>query len=52
MFGEDALEKVILENRHLPAAGIQEAILAAVGAHTAEVPQSDDITLVVIRRRD
>ncbi len=52
MFGEDALRKVILENRHLPAAGIQEAILAAVAAHTAGEPQSDDITLVVVRRRD
>ncbi len=52
MFGEEALRRVVLENRHLPAAGIQEAILAAVSAHTAGVPQSDDITLVVIRRRD
>ncbi len=52
MFGEDALRRVVLENRHLPAAGIQEAILAAVAEHTAGVPQSDDITLVVIRRRD
>jgi len=52
MFGEEALRRVVLENRHLPAAGIQEAILAAVAGHTAGVPQSDDITLVVIRRRD
>ncbi len=52
MFGEDALRRVVLENPHLPAAGIQEAILAAVAAHTAGQPQSDDITLVVIRRRD
>ncbi len=52
MFGEEALRRVILANRHLPAAGILEAILAAVAAHTSGEPQSDDITLVVIRRRD
>ena len=41
-----------LRNRHLPASGIQDAILAAVADHTRGVAQSDDITLVVIRRQD
>ncbi len=52
MFGEDALCEVLLRNRHLPASGIQDAILAAVADHTRGVAQSDDITLVVIRRQD
>jgi serine phosphatase RsbU (regulator of sigma subunit) len=51
MFGEEALKEVILRNRHLPAVGIKEAILDAVSQHTSGVAQSDDITLVVIRRQ-
>ncbi len=51
MFGEDALFDVVRRNRHLPASGIKAAILDAVTAHTSGVAQSDDITLVVIRRQ-
>ncbi len=51
MFGEEALQEVILRSRHLPAVGIKEAILDAVAQHTSGVDQSDDITLVVIRRQ-
>ena len=51
MFGEEALEEVIRSNSHLPAVGLKEAILAAVAQHTQGVAQSDDITLVVIRRQ-
>jgi len=51
MFGEEALFEVLRRNRHLPATGIKDAILEAVSAHTSGVAQSDDITLVVIRRQ-
>jgi serine phosphatase RsbU (regulator of sigma subunit) len=51
MFGEDALFEVLRRNRHLPAAGIKDAILEAVSTHTSGEAQSDDITLVVIRRQ-
>jgi sigma-B regulation protein RsbU (phosphoserine phosphatase) len=51
MFGEEALFEVLKRNRHLPAAGIKDAILAAVATHTLGEAQSDDITLVVIRRQ-
>jgi len=51
MFGEEALQEVLKANRHLPAAAIKEAILEAVARHTAGEAQSDDITLVVIRRQ-
>ncbi len=50
LFGEDALKEVLRRNSHLPASGIKDAVLAAVAEHTAGEPQSDDITLVVIRR--
>jgi serine phosphatase RsbU (regulator of sigma subunit) len=52
MFGEERLCEVLQRSRHLPASGIQDAILAAVADHTRGVAQSDDITLVVIRRQD
>jgi serine phosphatase RsbU (regulator of sigma subunit) len=51
MFGEEALHEVLRANRHLPAAGIKDAILQAVSRHTAGETQSDDITLVVVRRQ-
>lgn len=51
MFGEEALEEVIRRSSHLPAVGIKEAILDAVSQHTQGVAQSDDITLVVVRRQ-
>jgi serine phosphatase RsbU (regulator of sigma subunit) len=51
MFGEEALEEVVKNHSHLPAVGIKEAILDAVSRHTEGVAQSDDITLVVIRRQ-
>ncbi|MBK8165318.1 MAG: SpoIIE family protein phosphatase [bacterium] len=52
MFGEERLCEVIRRSSHLPASGIQDAILAAVADHTRGVAQSDDITLVVIRRQE
>ncbi|HPF71804.1 MAG TPA: SpoIIE family protein phosphatase, partial [Candidatus Krumholzibacteria bacterium] len=51
MFGDDELVDVVRRHAHLPAVGIKEALLAAVARHTAGVEQSDDITLVVIRRK-
>jgi serine phosphatase RsbU (regulator of sigma subunit) len=51
MFGEEPLIEVVRRNSHLPAVGIKEAILDAVSQHTQGVAQSDDITLVVVRRQ-
>lgn len=51
MFGDQALLEVIKASAHLPAAAIKDAILAAVSRHTAGTPQSDDITLVVLKRQ-
>ena len=52
MFGDEALADVVRRSAHLPAVGIKEAIMDAVAEHTSGVPQSDDITLVVIRRQE
>jgi serine phosphatase RsbU (regulator of sigma subunit) len=51
MFGEERLMELVRRNARLSAAGIREAVLSAVAAHAAGVPQSDDITVVVIKRQ-
>ncbi len=51
LFGEEQLITVIRNNKDKSARQIQSAILKAIAAHTANVPQSDDITLVIIKRR-
>ena len=46
------LVDVLKNNGHLPAVGIKEAILDAVKVHTVGMRQSDDITLIVVRRME
>ncbi len=48
-FGEQRLEELIRAGRDTSAAGMIEAISNAVKKHTEGAPQSDDITLVVLR---
>jgi serine phosphatase RsbU (regulator of sigma subunit) len=50
LFGDEALAVTVQQHAAESAAQIKEAILAAVARHTAGTPQSDDITLVVIKR--
>ncbi len=51
MFGDERLLEVARANAHRPAVEQREAILRAVNDFTAGVPQSDDITLVILRRQ-
>jgi sigma-B regulation protein RsbU (phosphoserine phosphatase) len=48
-FGEKRIEEIIRANLNGSAAGMIEAISNAVKDFTAGMPQSDDITLVVLR---
>ncbi len=50
MFGEDRLERFVVENRTRSANDIIEAILEEVREHAELTPQSDDMTLVVVKR--
>ena len=50
-FGEERLKKIIEKNTMNSAREIQSAILTAVADHMKEAPQTDDITLVVIKRK-
>jgi sigma-B regulation protein RsbU (phosphoserine phosphatase) len=49
MFGEERLREAIVSSRDLPAREITARILAAVRAFSGDYPQSDDITLMVIK---
>jgi len=49
MFGTDRLDEIILASRGLAAEALCSRILAAVKSFTGDHPQSDDITLMVIR---
>jgi serine phosphatase RsbU (regulator of sigma subunit) len=51
LFGEERLIKVVRASLTKPAVEIQAAILQAISDHTANVPQFDDITLVIIKRK-
>jgi PAS domain S-box-containing protein len=49
MFGEERLRAVIRDNAGRTAGEILEQILAGVREFTGDMPQSDDITLLIIR---
>jgi serine phosphatase RsbU (regulator of sigma subunit) len=49
-FGEDRLKKVIDENLDKSALIIEDKILSALSNFTGDAPQSDDLTLMIIRR--
>ncbi len=49
-FGEERLIEILRANAGRSVVDIQAAVLAAVTEHTRRSPQSDDITLVVIKR--
>jgi sigma-B regulation protein RsbU (phosphoserine phosphatase) len=49
-FGEERLVATVERHRHKPAAVVVEHILRAVECHAGQAPQSDDMTLLVIKR--
>jgi len=49
-FGEARLEAIIRNNRHASPAGLIEEITNAVRAHAGLEQQSDDMTIVVVKR--
>jgi sigma-B regulation protein RsbU (phosphoserine phosphatase) len=50
MYGVLRLKEVILASHRVPSSDVIQAILRSVKDFTGEKPQSDDITLMVIRR--
>jgi sigma-B regulation protein RsbU (phosphoserine phosphatase) len=51
-YGLDRLEELVRENRKLPARELVSRIMHEVQRHAGDTPQTDDMTLVVIRRND
>lgn len=51
MFGEERIASVIDQHRHKPAVEIIDQLVSAVKEFAAGYPQSDDITIVVVRRK-
>lgn len=49
-FGEEQLVALVVASRDLPASEMVDAILGAVRTHAGGHPQSDDITIVVLKR--
>jgi phosphoserine phosphatase RsbU/P len=48
-FGEERLRSFVLANRALPARALLEALVAEIHCFTGCAPQSDDITIVVVK---
>jgi sigma-B regulation protein RsbU (phosphoserine phosphatase) len=48
-FGESRLEELVKEHWVRPAVELVDALLAAVTAHQSGTPQTDDVTIVVIK---
>jgi len=49
-FGEGRLQTVIRENRSASPQALIDTIVAAVRTHAGDQPQSDDMTLIVLKR--
>jgi serine phosphatase RsbU (regulator of sigma subunit)/pSer/pThr/pTyr-binding forkhead associated (FHA) protein len=50
LFGEDRLKQVLADSAGMDAHGIRGAIFSAVDTFRQEVPYSDDMTLIVLKR--
>lgn len=49
-FGEERLESVVKANAGAPAQQVVDAVVHAVESHAGDTPQSDDLTLFVVKR--
>jgi len=50
LFGEERTVEIVRQHRHLGAADILEKVLEGARQFAGGRPQSDDMTLVVIKR--
>ena len=51
-FGTAGVERVLLQHRHRPLPEVLAALLEALHEFAAEAPQTDDVTIVLLRRRE
>jgi sigma-B regulation protein RsbU (phosphoserine phosphatase) len=50
LFGKERLEKLLIDNYRQPAESIAEAVLQVLDEFVGRTPQSDDLTIMVLRR--
>jgi len=50
-YGDDRFQATLLQNSHRSPAEILEQIQQSLQAHTADTIQSDDVTLVIVKRK-
>ena len=50
-YGDDRLRDILVATRELPATEVRDAVLKDLAAFVGEAPASDDVTLVLVRRR-
>ncbi len=50
LFGEERLTEMLIKNRHLSAMDLLDAIIAGAKGFAGRQPQSDDMTIIVIKR--
>lgn len=51
-FGEERLQKIILENKNVSSIELIDKIISAAMQHAGNVPQGDDMTVVAVHRLD
>ena len=51
MFGEENLTSLLMQHRELSAGEVMDLITARIKRHIGDHPQSDDITIVVVKRK-
>ena len=49
MFGEERLEQLLIEHRHASAREIEEQVYSSVKDFAAGAPQTDDLTMVIVK---
>jgi len=50
-YTDDRLRDVLVASHALPATGVRDAVLADLASFVKDAPASDDVTLVLVRRR-
>jgi len=51
-FGEERMMNLVNKNRHDSSQNIVEDVFKAVQQHTGDAPQTDDMTMVIVRREN
>ncbi len=49
MFGEERLEQLLVEHRHASAREIEEQVYSSIKDFAAGAPQTDDLTMVIVK---